>query len=83
MEASTAVAVEGDPGTTADVAAEAPSSVKVTVPVGRVVPMVVGVMVVDTDRELPPAGAVVAGVIVIVVGILGTVTVTCVAVELA
>jgi hypothetical protein len=45
--------------------------------------MVLGVMVADTASELPPEGVVVAGVIVIVVGSLGTVTVTAVAVALA
>ena len=75
--------VAGEPGTTASMPALTPSSVKATVPVGSAVPVLVGVMVADTARELPPAGVVVAGVINIVVGLLGTVTVTAVAVELA
>jgi hypothetical protein len=40
-------------------------------------------MVAETDSELPPDGVIVAGVMLISVGLLGTVTVTAVAVELA
>ena len=76
-------AVAGVPGTTATIPALTPSTEKVTVPVGRVVPGVVAVMVAVTASDAPPAGVVVAGVIVIETGLLGTVTVTAVAVELA
>ena len=75
--------VEGELGTTADVPAAVPSSVKVTVPVGGEVPGLVAVIVADTGSELPPDGVVVAGVMLIVVGLLGTVTVTAVAVDVA
>ena len=84
MEGRTTLAVAGEPGTTAcDPPTAAPSSENVTDPVGRVVPAAAGVMAAVTARELPPEGVVVAGVMVIVVGSLGTVTVTEVAVELA
>ena len=81
VERSTMLALAGLPGTTATMPALAPSSRKATVPVGSVAPGLVAVMVADTDNELPPAGVVVAGVIVMVVGLLGTVTAIDAAVE--
>ena len=56
------------PLTTAPLPTPAPSRVKVTVPVGKVLRLVVPVlMVAVTSMELPPRGEVVAGVTVSVV----------------
>ncbi|HUW12156.1 MAG TPA: hypothetical protein VM537_20690 [Anaerolineae bacterium] len=83
MEERFAEAVEGTPGTTATVLALDPSRVKVTVPEGYEVPSVVAVMVAETESTPPPVSEVDAGVMEMVVGLLGTVTVTEVAVALA
>jgi hypothetical protein len=53
------LAVEGLPDTTGADATCAPSSVKVTVPVGGVLPAFVGVMVAVTANMLPGAGVLV------------------------
>ena len=82
MPAMVAVAVDGEPGTTAETPTGVPSSEKVTVPVGSVEPVIVGVIVADTPRALPPGGVIVAGVTTRAVVLLGMVTVVAVEVEL-
>jgi hypothetical protein len=77
------VAVEGEPETIAEVPTLVPSNVKTTVPVGSEVPGAVAVRVAVTTRAVPPAGAVVAGVTSSVVGLLATVMVAAVPVEVA
>jgi hypothetical protein len=75
-------AVEGVPEVTVSVPTDAPSNVKVTVPVGGVRPAVGGEMLAETCNWLPASGVVVAGVSVIVGTTLATVMVTAWEVEL-
>lgn len=70
------VAVEGDPAVTEDTPALTPSTVKVTFPVGCVVPAVDGVMVAVTWRAAPAVGVRVAGTTTVVVGVLAIVMFT-------
>ena len=70
------LAVAGEPETTATLLTLVPSRVKLTVPEGRVLCVVAGVMVADTESDAPPEGVVVAGVTIVLVVTLGTVTVT-------
>ena len=76
MEVRFAEAVEGTPGTTAAVPALEPSRVKVTVPEGYEAPSAVAVMMAETESTPPPVSEVDDGVMEMVVGLLGTVTVT-------
>lgn len=69
------LAVEGDPEVTFALPWLAPSSVKLTVPVGCVEPGVVAVIAAETTREVPAVGVRVAGVKTVVVELLPTVIV--------
>jgi hypothetical protein len=77
------VAVDGEPDTIAEVPMLVPSMEKITVPVGSEVPGDVAVRVAVIASAVPPAGVVVAGIIASAVGLLGTVMVTDVAVDVA
>jgi hypothetical protein len=66
------LAVDGEPATTDPTPAPTPSRVKVTLPVGCIVPAVEGVMVALTTRGIPATGVVVAGETTVEVGVLDT-----------
>ena len=69
-------AVVGEPETTFSTPALVPSTVKVTVPLGGVVPTVAGVMVAVTRTEAPAVGVDVDALSAVVVWILEMVMVT-------
>jgi hypothetical protein len=71
------------PEISAVVVAVVPSILKLTVPVGSVDSVVVGVTAAETDSDEPPEGVVVAGVTVVAVVTFGTVTVAEVEVDAA